>query len=37
MRDLQDVLIKPMVSEKSIALMEEGIYSFVVAKDANII
>ena len=35
MRDLQDVLIKPMVSEKSIALMEEGKYSFVVAKDAN--
>ena len=35
MRDPHLVLIKPMVSEKSIALMEDNKYSFLVAKEAN--
>lgn len=35
MRDPHQVLIKPMVSEKSMALMEENKYSFIVDKDAN--
>jgi len=35
MRDPHQVLIKPMVSEKSTALMEENKYSFIVDKDAN--
>ena len=35
MQDLHDVLIKPLVSEKSMVLMEENKYSFQVAKAAN--
>lgn len=35
MRDPHQVLIKPMVSEKSIILMEENKYSFLVDKHAN--
>jgi len=35
MRDPHQVLIKPMVSERSVALMEENKYSFVVDKNAN--
>ena len=35
MRIPHQVLIKPMVSEKSLMLMEEGKYCFFVAKDAN--
>lgn len=35
MRNVHDVLIKPLVSEKSMFLMEENKYSFQVAKDAN--
>ena len=35
MRDPHLVLVKPMVSEKSIILMEDNKYSFLVAKDAN--
>ncbi len=35
MRDPHQVLIKPMVSEKSVALMEDNKYSFVVDKNAN--
>ena len=35
MRNPHDVLIKPMISEKSVAMMEEGKYSFIVDKDAN--
>ena len=31
----QEVLIKPLVTEKMTALMEEGHYAFVVRKDAN--
>lgn len=35
MRNPHDVLIKPLVSEKSIALMEENKYSFMVNRDSN--
>ena len=35
MRNPHDVLLKPVVSEKSMAQMEENKYSFVVAKAAN--
>ena len=35
MRDPQTVLLKPMVSEKSLMMMDENKYSFFVAKDAN--
>jgi large subunit ribosomal protein L23 len=31
----RDVLIKPVVSEKSYGLLDEGKYTFVVAPDAN--
>ena len=31
----KDVLIRPLVTEKMSALMEEGHYAFVVQKDAN--
>jgi large subunit ribosomal protein L23 len=31
----QEVLIKPLVTEKMTALMEDGHYAFVVRKDAN--
>ncbi|MEE0776559.1 MAG: 50S ribosomal protein L23 [Bacillota bacterium] len=35
MRKAYDVLVKPLVSEKSMLLMGENKYSFEVAKDAN--
>ncbi len=35
MRDPHTVLIKPMVSEKSLELMENNKYSFIVDKSAN--
>ncbi len=35
MRDPRDVILKPVVSEKSYALLDEGVYTFVVAPDAN--
>ena len=35
MRNPHDVLIKPVVTEKSSALMAEGKYTFRVDKDAN--
>lgn len=35
MRNPHDVLIRPMVSEKSMILMEENKYSFFVDKKAN--
>ena len=35
MRNPHDVLVKPLVSEKSIGLMEENKYSFEVNSDAN--
>ncbi len=34
MRDPSQVLLRPVVSEKSYALMEDGVYVFVVAPDA---
>ncbi len=35
MRDHRDVLIKPVVSEKSYGLLDENKYTFLVAPDAN--
>jgi large subunit ribosomal protein L23 len=35
MEDPRDVIIEPVVSEKSYALMEAGVYTFVVNPDAN--
>ena len=35
MNDPRDVIIKPVVSEKSYSLLDEGVYTFVVAKEAN--
>ena len=35
MRDATQVLIRPVVSEKSYALMQDGAYVFVVAPDAT--
>jgi large subunit ribosomal protein L23 len=35
MSDPRDVILKPVVSEKSYALLEEGVYTFVVRPDAN--
>jgi large subunit ribosomal protein L23 len=35
MRDASQVLLKPVVSEKSYRLMEDGVYVFVVAPDAT--
>jgi large subunit ribosomal protein L23 len=34
-RDASQVLFKPVVSEKSYRLMEDGVYIFVVAPDAT--
>lgn len=33
--DLHDVLIAPVVSEKSYALLEENVYTFTVSRDAS--
>ena len=35
MRDPRDVIIKPVVSEKSYGLLDQGVYTFIVASDAN--
>ena len=35
MRNYADVLVKPMISEKTIGLIEENKYTFIVAKEAN--
>jgi len=35
MDDPRDVLIRPVVSEKSYALSEKGVYIFVVAPESN--
>jgi large subunit ribosomal protein L23 len=35
MEDPRDVIIEPVVSEKSYALMEVGVYTFVVNPEAN--
>lgn len=34
-RDPRDVIIRPVVSEKSYAAFDENVYTFVVADDAN--
>ena len=34
-RDARDIIIKPVVSEKSYGAMEVGVFTFVVAPDAN--
>ena len=35
MKDPRDIIIKPVVSEKSYAAYDENVYTFVVAPDAN--
>ena len=35
MRDPRDVIIRPVVSEKSYALLDAGVYTFVVRPEAN--
>ena len=35
MKDPRDVIIRPVVSEKSYALLDEGVYTFIVHPDAN--
>jgi large subunit ribosomal protein L23 len=35
MEDPRDVIIQPVVSEKSYALMDVGVYTFIVHPDAN--
>ena len=35
MRDHRDVLLAPVVSEKSYGLLDENKYTFIVAPDAN--
>ncbi len=35
MRDPRDVIIKPVVSEKSYGLLDNGVYTFVVHPDAS--
>jgi len=34
-RDPRDIIVRPVVSEKSYASFDEGVYTFVVAPDAN--
>jgi large subunit ribosomal protein L23 len=34
-KDYRDVIIRPIVSEKSYGLLDHGVYTFVVAPDAN--
>ncbi|MDQ1398301.1 MAG: large subunit ribosomal protein, partial [Acidimicrobiaceae bacterium] len=35
MSDPRDVILRPVVSEKSYALLDQGVYTFVVRPDAN--
>jgi large subunit ribosomal protein L23 len=35
MKDARDVILRPVVSEKSYALLESGVYTFVVHPDAS--
>ena len=35
MKDHRDVIVRPVVSEKSYALLEENVYTFVVAPSAS--
>jgi large subunit ribosomal protein L23 len=34
-RDPRDIILRPVISEKSYALLDENVYTFVVASDAN--
>ena len=34
-KDPRDIIIRPVVSEKSYALLDKNVYTFVVAPDAN--
>jgi large subunit ribosomal protein L23 len=34
-RDPRDVILRPVVSEKSYALLDQGVYTFIVAPDSN--
>ncbi len=35
MSDPRSVIIRPVVSEKSYALLDQGVYTFIVSPDAN--
>ena len=35
MKDPRSIILRPVVSEKSYALLDAGVYTFVVAPDAN--
>ena len=35
MKDPRDVIIRPVVSEKSYGLLDEGVYTFIVAPSAS--
>lgn len=35
MREAHEIIISPVVTEKTADQMEQGVYTFVVAKDAN--
>ena len=35
MRDPRDVILRPVVSEKSYGLLDNGVYTFIVAPGAN--
>ena len=35
MKDPRDVIIRPVVSEKSYGLLDEGVYTFIVAPEAS--
>jgi large subunit ribosomal protein L23 len=35
MKDPRDVILKPVVSEKSYSLIDQGTYTFIVASDSN--
>lgn len=35
MKSPRDIVIRPIVSEKSYGLVDQGVYTFVVAPDAN--
>jgi large subunit ribosomal protein L23 len=34
-RTARDIILRPVVSEKSYSLLDQGVYTFVVAPDAN--
>ena len=35
MKNPRDVIVKPVVSEKSYSLIDSGVYTFIVAPDSN--